>query len=95
MEIGSWRLDRIKDDDKENGFNIDNCYIIKRTQRNKGKMTRKNNVRKKVFFAENIDDDNKDIVMQQMLDSLHTFLYHTSRIQYKKYIRPQSKPDAE
>ena len=71
-------FDDDKDDERENGCDIDKCYITKRTERNKGEMTRQNNLRNKIFFVDKKNDDERDIVMQQMLDSLHIFIYHVT-----------------
>ena len=41
------------------------------------------------------NDDKRDIVMQQMSDSLHTFICHTIRTQFTKYIITPSQSDKD
>ena len=70
--------------------NIESCYITKRTERNKSNMTRNNQERNRLFFIKNTNDEDvdlKDIVIQNILDTLHTFIYHTIRIDFRKYIK--------
>ena len=76
---------------------IDSCYIMKRTERNKAEMTRFNHKRNEMFFIKNngIDGDGKDIAIQNILDSLHVFIYHTLRIDYTKYIGTEEPEEEE
>ena len=87
-------------DDNEKGLDslkcdIESCYITNRTNRKKSNMTQNNQQRDKMFFVprenKNDGDCDKDIVIQNIMDSLHTFLYHTMRINYRKYIDKQQQ----
>ena len=85
-------------DEKGDECSIESCFITKRAERNKSYMTRNNHQRNRMFFVDtntrnndHYDDQDKDIVIQHILDSLHTLIYHTLRIDFRKYIKPVSE----
>ena len=47
-----------------------------------------------MFFVNNDNNNNdngKDVVIQDILDTLHTFIYHTIRVDFRKYIKNPDK----
>ena len=91
--------DDVNQSSKEKGDELEcdiDSYIIQRMNRNKGDMSRNNQKRQEMFFVSANDDNNennKDIVIQNILDSLYVFIYHTLRIDFKKYIKNEKEEE--
>ena len=83
--------DTKKEEDSDCFCEIDCCFITKRNERNKGSMTTNNGIRNEIFFVNSkLNKDStetiKDIVIQQILDTLHLWTYHSLKLDANKYL---------
>ena len=87
------------EDEGDDGLlcDIDDCYVVQRSNRNKGRMTKHGNERKQLFFIwtdnEKDGESTKNMVIQQILDTAHLWLYHTLRIKAQKYLEDDHEDD--
>eukprot|EP01083_Nonionella_stella_P280555 954418_1 len=73
--------DEIKDKDNDTICDAEICRVIDRSEIDRG-------VAKQSYFwneTDNHHDINKNVAVQQMLDSLHMFMYHTFRVHPTQY----------
>ena len=77
----------INDDDNNEEGNVciaDDCYILNRSDRDKNSYRGRNGDLARLFFVIfNGDDDQevfKSICCQEIMDTIHCFIYHTIRI---------------
>ena len=90
-----------EEDDESINCNINECFIHNRVHRDRGRISRNNNIRTQLFFVnnsndtENDDDLAKSVFIQDILDGLHQFIYHTLRVRIQKFIKiePEQKAD--
>ena len=82
--------DEQKNDNLMFGFecDINDCYVMNRNNRNRSEMTRFNNKRNEMFFVsnKNNDDSTKSVIIQQIMDSLHCWVYHSLKLNFSKYM---------
>ena len=79
------RITGIKRDfvgEDETACDVESCAVIGRNERNRGFYGKNESMRNQLYFIENgqsMDDDAvaKDIATQQILDSLHSYFYHS------------------
>ena len=65
------------------------CFILRRNERDKIYYTVNGTKRNKLYFIDNnvdADVEVNNIALQQILDSLHCYVYHALRIDETKYI---------
>eukprot|EP01084_Bolivina_argentea_P112223 200168_1 len=93
--FGYDNIDNDENESKSKDFecDINNCFIVARSNRNKNQMGQHNKKRRILFFIDedkngNKDNDeiNKNTYTQQICDALHCWVYHTPKININKYI---------
>ena len=90
--------------DKNITCDADSCLIIDRTERDREIYSQNTAKRNELYFVrnenKNNDSDgnssNREISIQQILDTLHCWLYHTLKLNnLKKYIQKDTKKDSD
>ena len=90
-------FDNDDDSDDNNICDASSCLMISRVNRNKSLYSRNDVERNKLYFNNdnnnNSDDLNRNILSQQIIDSLHDTFYHTLRINKNEYINNNNNDD--
>ena len=68
--------------------NINECFIHNRINRHRGEISTHSDLRSVLFFADEQNDESlsKSIFIQDILDGLHQFIYHTLRAEIEPFI---------
>ena len=93
---GALGYDELKDGDDGKGedddleCNINDCFVMRRSERNRARMTQNDGERKKLFFvSREMEEDGASrhsVVIQQILDTAHIWCCHTLRVNADQYI---------
>ncbi len=79
-----------KEEDVDSECNVNGCFIVERSERNRARMTRNEQKRKSLFFvSRQMEEDGASrhsVVIQQILDSAHIWCRHTLRVKADQYI---------
>ena len=71
-------------------FNVADCFMVRRSERNRARMTQNDGERKKLFFvSREMEEDGASrhsVVIQQILDTAHIWCCHTLRVKADQYI---------
>eukprot|EP01084_Bolivina_argentea_P314620 544952_1 len=75
----------------EHQCNIANCYLTERHERAKNYYSMNKERNNKLFFIKNDNNDNESdeklIVIQDMLDTMHYYINHCIRIDFVKLLK--------
>ena len=79
-----------KEEDDDLECNVNDCFMVKRSERNRARMTRHDQKRKNLFFvSREMEEDGASrhsVVIQQILDTAHIWCCHTLRVKADQYI---------
>ena len=79
-----------KEEDDDSECNVNDCFVVNRSERNKATMTRNEQKRKDLFFVTNeLEEDGAarhSVILQQILDSAHIWCRHTLRVKTDQFM---------
>ena len=108
---GAFGYDDDDNDEKNNAAShdglmcdISTCFIINRNEMNRADIRSNDNKRNKLFFikekggspSDSSDEAIRSIMTQQILDTLHSWVYHSLKLKSTKYLKQvETKRDVE
>ena len=84
------------DGDQSLECDIESCYVQTRINRDKGQFAANNNKRRQLFFDTNEDSSiQQSIFIQDILDGLHEWIYHTIHVKLEEFIENDESDDED